>query len=224
MLRKTLTSILTTFTVFTLALSPALAQSTVDDPIGPQPQLNPTQQTEQESTPNQDVTDSDIVDAQNPDLSDPFEITLSVGRQSAWTGRVPITITFVPKIDSTRTAIEWDAPPALNLEQDYENYFPATQGVAYSREVSIDPSSPGRFTITANIIDWGYGRNVSSSENITIVIDDDLLISPQDPNYMLFVGAKYLVYTVGLIILLAASAVAVKITLRRLKVWLEPPV
>lgn len=155
--------------------------------------------------------------------TDPFDISLNVGRQSAWTGKVPIEVEFTPRFNSSRTQVAWDAPSSLEIDKRYDDYFPAAEGETIVVKANVKPSSSGTYTLTVTIIDWGYGRNVSSSEDVTLTFDEDLVSQPEAANYTLFVFIRYGVIIILLASLLVGLYIGGKRSIGPIKQWLQPP-
>jgi hypothetical protein len=183
---------------------------TTDEPISPDGNL----QEDDTDVP----SDSDV-----GGVTSPFTIKLVVGTQSPWTKKVPIDVVFTPTEDSSRTEVSWDAPLGITVEKNYDDYFESLKGQVYSKRAQISASQPGTYTIVANVTNWGYGTNVTTSEEITLTFGDDLIVTPPTPGYSNAVIIKYTVILIFLLIILILSVFGIKKGLKFLKKWLQPP-
>lgn len=156
-------------------------------------------------------------------ILDPFQVRLTAGVQSAWTGRIPLTIEITPRINAQRTEVSWDAGFGVSIVDRFEDFFAIPQGQTVVKKAYIVPSSPGSYTVTVNVTDWGYGRNYSSSDSLIIALDDSLTVTPRPAAYSGAVLIKYIVIGVVSIGLLVAAVFLSKKFIRWMKVWLKPP-
>lgn len=152
-----------------------------------------------------------------------FEIRITVGTQSPWNKRVPLILTVIPNLDSERTEVSWDVPFGVEIIDGNKNFFSASKGKSFERKVYLLPSKSGRYTITANVTNWGYGSNYTSSENITLTFGQDLVTEPETANYT---TASIIRYT--MILLFAGGGIigiyfGFKKFKKPIKAWFKPP-
>ncbi len=153
-----------------------------------------------------------------------FKLELKRGVQSPITKKIPFTVYITPKMDSPKTQITWNIPTSFKLEQKHEEYVSLKKDQTYSFSASAKPEQKGTYDITVNVISWQYNTNKSNSAYYNITLDKSLVIQPLDPKYTLLL----LLFVFG--VLVASGALifvlikSLKIIIKKVKVWITPPV
>ncbi|MCB9790585.1 hypothetical protein H6764_01030 [Candidatus Nomurabacteria bacterium] len=174
-------------------------------------------ETDNPTAPNQEATQEPVI----PSMV--FDIKIDVGTQSPWNKKVPVTLTITPNLDSNRTEVSWDVPYGVEIVDKNQNFFSAGKGEAFKRKAYVFPGKPGTYTITANVTNWGYGSNYTSSENITLTFGTNLVTDPETSSYTI---ASIIRYTVILLIfasIIAGTYFGFRKFKQPIKAWFKPP-
>ncbi|WKZ31055.1 MAG: hypothetical protein QY318_04420 [Candidatus Dojkabacteria bacterium] len=155
--------------------------------------------------------------------TEPYEIDLSFGTQSPWTKKLPLIVKIKPNVDSTRTEVALDAPLGLGYKKNFNDYFAVKEGQVYEKTITLYPENPGTYTVTVNVVDWGYSTNRSSSQNFKITFGEDLVTEPKTANYDNMNILRYIINLSLLVLLGVAAFFGGKRLLKFLKQWLQPP-
>lgn len=166
----------------------------------------------------------DTTTDENGKILDPFFVDISVGPQSPWNGKVPLTVTIRSKIDASRTEVTWEYGYGVSIDDtEYKNFFPLPKDTETTVTGYLKPAQSGPYTITVNVTDWGYGRNYSSTDTVRIDIDENLLVTPSHPNRVMLVIIRVIVLILLAIVFLVIIYFLGKKFLTWLKIWLKPP-
>jgi hypothetical protein len=152
-----------------------------------------------------------------------YDIEVSVGTQSAWTNKVPITVRFKPAIDSLKTDVSWDAPIGVKITNKYDNYFATTAGQVYTVTADLTPQKSGTYDIAVNVTAWNTDANYTNTERFTITFDNSLVITPLQPGYAFSIALRIFLYVVAAGIIIFLLIIGLKKGLLELKQWLKPP-
>lgn len=163
-------------------------------------------------------------ESETEDLSNPFDLEISLDTQSPWNKSLPIIIKIRPNIDTTRTNVTWDVPLGIEIKDSHsKDYLAIPSGETYSYTVTLKPIQSGTYTISATATDWGYGENVASTVSKSITFGDNLVTSPQTINYTTSVGIMYAIIILGILALGIVGYFVGRKALGSLKEWLKPP-
>ncbi|MDD3474972.1 MAG: hypothetical protein PHP08_03710 [Candidatus Dojkabacteria bacterium] len=152
-----------------------------------------------------------------------FNLSISKGLQSAWDKSITYTVTITPQIDSEETQILWDAPTAIDITPRHSEFVDLTRGETYTFNAKVRPERSGSYEISVNVISWQHDTNYTNSVSDIITFDSNLLVSPQDPNYIYAILVKYLIIFVFVGLLTWGVIFFSKKGLKSLKKWLTPP-
>lgn len=156
------------------------------------------------------------------EIESPYELSLEIGTQSAWSKEVPVYLNITPLVNSSRTEIRWDSGFGIEFDPQYQNMFALDKGETGRYRVNVIPRKDGSYVITASVTNWGYGRNYTSSKRIDLVFDENLITEPRTSGYTFSLVLKYLTYLLILVVLLVGGFFLAKYGLTWLKQWLKP--
>lgn len=154
---------------------------------------------------------------------EPYDIDISFGTQSPWSKKLPVIIKIKPNVDSSRTEIALDSALGVGYRENFNDFFAVKAGQVYEKSVTLFPENPGRYTITVNVIDWGYSTNRSSSVNFQVTFGEDLVTEPKTANYDNMNILRYIINIVILLLVMVGVFFGGKKGLMFLKKWLQPP-
>ncbi len=147
----------------------------------------------------EDVTDTVFV---------AFTVENYVGAQSAVSGKIPVYVYIVPKLDAFRAVLKWDVPHGLATEGELETWFAMQNGVGQQFTLYVTPEQAGSYTISAEIVAYGFDENYVDSTTINVEIDNTLRAVPISDAYqrqvlLLSLGKVFIVIValVGLFVL-----------------------
>ncbi len=165
-------------------------------------------------------TDNEVEDSTTIKREDLVEVDLEP--QSVWNNKIPVVIRLKAPVSANDVQVVWDVPDGLIVEPLYNNYFSLEKGQVTTVKANLIPESPGKYTIAVNVIYWAE-TNYSSSDKMSLEIDQDLLVTPQSSGYKFNVMIKKGLIGLGIVVILAVLAILFKILLASLKEWLKPP-
>lgn len=153
-----------------------------------------------------------------------FDIYISRGGQSAFTGNITYTVQITPHIDSLRTQIQWDVPIALKVRPKHKEFISMQKGVTYTLKASVKPEKAGVYSLTLSAISWQHDTNYTNSASDELTFNKSLILQPVSQSYVIGNIVKYLT-----VFLLAGGAVfaIIKIVKKyspKARKWLTPPV
>lgn len=154
---------------------------------------------------------------------DYFDVQLSLETQSPWTKSIPIAVKFRSNITADKVEISWDSPDGVEVARTHPQFISVKEGEVYTYRAKIKPDRPGTYTIAGNIVNWEVDTNYSSSANITLTIDDNLVVQPNTPGYS---GAAMLRSVIIVLLVLGSLFglyVLAKLSFKKLIEWLKPP-
>jgi hypothetical protein len=153
----------------------------------------------------------------------PFEVSVDFGTQSPWSHKIPVTIKIVPNIDSKRTEVRFALPNIMKVDQKYDNFFYATRGEEYILHADLIPDGAGVVSGSINVIDWDYGYNYGTSYEISMLVDENMILVPQTDAYKKAVQDRNMLI-IGSVIIFLGILVFVLIKLfNRIKQYLTLP-
>jgi hypothetical protein len=152
-----------------------------------------------------------------------FTIELFTDTQSPWTKNIPITLKFRANRDSEKTGITWDSPTGVRIIEKHPQFVSVTKGEVYTYSAVATPESPGTYNIAVNVTAWEVKTNYTSSSNITLKFDENLVRDPAGPDYGTAELIKNIILVLLGIVVLGAATYGVKLGFGRLKEWLKPP-
>jgi hypothetical protein len=152
-----------------------------------------------------------------------FTIELFTDTQSPWTRNVPITLKFRANRDSEKTGITWDSPAGVRIVEKHPQFVSVTKGEVYTYNAVASPETAGTYNIAVNVTAWEVKTNYTSSTNITLKFDENLVRDPAGPDYGTAVLIRNVVLALVAIVVLGAAAYGAKLGFGRLKEWLKPP-
>jgi hypothetical protein len=152
-----------------------------------------------------------------------YDIEITVGTQSAWTNKVPVTVKFKPSIDSLKTDVSWDAPIGVKVENNYTNYFATKAGQVYTVTSDLVPSKSGSFDIAVNVTAWNTDANYSNSQHFTIDFNSSLIVTPLQSGYTVGIAIKIFLIIVGIGVAGFLLYIGTKKGIKLLQAWLKPP-
>ncbi|MBI2356859.1 hypothetical protein HYV12_02295 [Candidatus Dojkabacteria bacterium] len=162
--------------------------------------------------------------AQDPvTTGDYFDVELSTETQSAWSKSVPIIIKFRSNITAKKVEISWDTPKGVEVRERHPQFISVTKGEVYTYKASLKPSAQGTYTISGNITNWEVDTNYTSSDELTLSFDEELVTIPETPGYsgaVLVKGAIVVLLWLGGFTGLFFLG---KYAFKRLTEWLKPP-
>ena len=151
-----------------------------------------------------------------------FDVEYEVGRQSVWTGSIPLNIYITPSSDYKRVEMTFNNNTMIDVQYSGPEFFPVTKGETYHVQAKILPKEAGTHQITINAIAWEYNTNYTSSEPMKIQIDENQQIVPQTQAYKILNVLKYILIIVIVIALVAAGYFAINKNMTKIKKWFEP--
>lgn len=227
MRRITIERLVAVMMIAQLAVNPVFAQkdgepdSSIDNPAYTNDDSNI-------SAPDSD--DGDVTDSQSDEivsvdgvLQNPFDVSISLGTQSPWSKKVPLYVSITPRIDATRTQITWETRYGLDFKYNYDDFFPMSKGVTQVFTAYVVPDEPGAYNLSVNVTDWGYGKNFTSTDNISITFGEDLITAPETQDYHQAVIIRYAILFFGALAFVVLLVFLGKFGLKWLKEWLKPP-
>lgn len=125
-----------------------------------------------------------------------IEVELEVGTQSVLDKSVPLTVKFRTNFDSDNVEISWDEPHGIKIEDGKSKFVALKANEAYVYETKMSPEIAGDYNITANITAWQFNTNYTSSDTKTVVFDNNLILSPQSPEYVTMNIIKYVIVVI----------------------------
>lgn len=152
-----------------------------------------------------------------------YDIEVTVGTQSAWNNKVPITIKFKPTIDSLKTDVSWDIPIGVKIENNFKNYFPTKAGEVYTVQSYLIPEKAGAYDLAVTITAWNTESNYSNSQQVRIEFNKSLIVTPLQPGYTMGIGLKIFIIIAGAGIAGYLLIIGLKKGSKMLLNWLKPP-
>ncbi len=151
-----------------------------------------------------------------------FTVEYELGRQSVWTNSIPIDIFITPDSDFKRVEINFSYGTITEVSYRGPQFFPVQEGQTYHVKARVHPKEKGTHHITINAIAWEYNTNYTSSNSVSIPIDEKLQIIPQSQTYKVLNVLKYIFIILVVVgIGFGVYFLAIKNS-DKIKQWLEP--
>lgn len=150
-----------------------------------------------------------------------FTIETAVGTQSVLNGKIPVYLYVKPRIDSSKTQLEWNVPRGLEAVSSTDIWFEMEEDVGRTFTLYVSPQVEGYYKIIVNVTAWRFDTNYVDSEEVEIDIDSNLIVTPQTEEYK----RNSVFLTVGIIVAAAAGVVGgycmVKLLKKKFKKWMS---
>ena len=161
--------------------------------------------------------EEDSNDAQRQGM---FEVVSEIGTQKVFGGAIPLTIHILPKIDSSKAEVLWDVPRGLTTGDETDRWFTMVEDSPRSFTIDVLPSKSGRYVVVVDVTAWRYDTNYVASVEFDFVIDNDLHVTPAQPEYV----RNRTIYSIGMIVGGALAAgllvIGVKFGIRKYRSWM----
>lgn len=151
-----------------------------------------------------------------------FRVEHEIGRQSVWTGSIPIDVYITPYTDFDKVEITFDHSNMLESSYRGPQFFPVNAGQTYKVQGRISPVESGAHHITVNAIAWEYNTNYTSSSSTNITIDENLQMVPQTQTFKILNVLKIIFIVLSVIGIIAGIYLLIIKNLDKIKDWLEP--
>ena len=186
--------------------------------------------TYEESLEQKNITVMPEEESQDTDSSlsitnnDYFQLEIIRKAQSPFNKKIPFEIVITPKIDSPKTQIIWSTPSVFTVEKEHSEFVSLQKDNTYTYTAKLKPNKEGTYNISVNVVSWQFNSNKSASVEYNITINKSLTVQPIDSMYVV----TLLLFVLGI---LGVSALAVylimkaiKVLIKKAKIWLTPPI
>ena len=186
--------------------------------------------TYEESLEQKNITVMPEEESQDTDSSlsitnnDYFQLEIIRKAQSPFNKKIPFEIVITPKIDSPKTQIIWSTPSVFTVEKEHSEFVSLQKDNTYTYTAKLKPNKEGTYNISVNVVSWQFNSNKSASVEYNITINKSLAVQPKDSMYVV----TLLLFVLGI---LGVSALAVyliikaiKVLIKKAKIWLTPPI
>ncbi len=168
-------------------------------------------------------TETDYENSDEYGIINPFDIKIKIGTQNPLTKRIPLIVTVTPNIDTERVEITWDSRYGLDFSNSFAQYLKLEKDLPYEFKSTLIPEEPGSYTLTVNVTEWSYGKNYTSSEDVSLTLSENLVATPPTEGY----GIAQLIMLLGLlvafVVFIFLLIILGKKAMAWLKDWLKPP-
>lgn len=151
-----------------------------------------------------------------------FQLDYDIGRQSVWTGALPLNIYITPLSEFKRVEITFSHGGMTEVKYNGPQFFAVQPEQTYKVQGHIFPKEKGIHHITINAIAWEYDTNYTSATTTSIEIDENLQIVPQTQEYKILNVLKYLLIVLFIVGLGVGAFFIGKKNTTKIKKWLEP--
>jgi len=152
-----------------------------------------------------------------------FDITIERTGQSAWSKAVTYTVYVIPKVDSAKTQIFWDAPTSVEISHKHDEFIDMYKGETYTLKAKAKAINEGSYEISVNLIAWQYDTNYTNSVSDIVTFDENLIVIPKEQNYTYSLILKYVIILIASGSVVWGIVILGKKGLKALKKWLTPP-
>ncbi len=182
------------------------------------------QQPEVNDSSNEEEAVIENISEGNPSASSQyFEIELIRGTQNPITKKIPLKVVITPKINSSKTQILWSVPTVFSVLKNHSEFVSLNRDQTYTFTASLEPKKTGQYSISVNVISWQTDSNKSNSANTSININESLVVTPIETMYIVYIILFVLLVLGGIAILLFLLLKAIKILVKKAKIWFTPP-
>jgi len=148
-----------------------------------------------------------------------ISVKADIQTQQVFTKKIPIKVTFTPKVDGRSCYINIISPSQVEMTKA-QYWIDFEKDESSSKTIYIKPSTSGTFDIRINVIVYGYDINYGDSTSVRITVNEDLIVEESISAYRL----NMLVYTgVLLVVVVAVIIIMIKFgkqLLSKAKKWL----
>lgn len=151
-----------------------------------------------------------------------FNVEYTVGRQSVWTGAIPIDIYIEPLSNFRRVEVSFDHSSMVDMSYSGPQFFPVEAGETYKVRARIHPKEPGIHHITVNAIAWEHDTNYTTSFSKNVEVDERLQIIPQTQAFKILNFLKIVLIILVIIGTIAGIYFLIMKNMDKIKNWFEP--
>jgi len=182
--------------------------------------------TKEKSTDDLDILDEEekVVDTKSDILTEYFDMRISVGGQSAFSGDVTLVLEITPYMDSPKTQVLWDTPNALVVKARHKEFINMQKGVTYTLKASVSPQRAGVYPVTVSATSWQHDTNYTNSTKGELAFNSSLILQPTSQSYIIGNIVKYVGIFLIVGILIFAGIKIVKKYTPKAKKWFTPPI
>lgn len=164
-----------------------------------------------------------IIENTSETSSQYFEIDLIRGTQNPITKKIPLKVIIKPKINSSKTQILWSVPTVFTVSKNHPEFVSLNRDQTYTYTASLEPKKAGQYSLSVNVISWQTDSNKSNSANTSININNSLVVTPIETMYVIYIVLFVLLVLGGIAISIFLLSKAVKILVKKTKIWFTPP-
>lgn len=164
-----------------------------------------------------------IIENTSETSSQYFEIDLIRGTQNPITKKIPLKVVITPKINSSKTQILWSVPTVFTVSKNHPEFVSLNRDQTYTYTASLEPKKAGQYSLSVNVISWQTDSNKSNSANTSININNSLVVTPIETMYVIYIVLFVLLVLGGIAISIFLLSKAVKILVKKAKIWFTPP-
>ena len=169
------------------------------------------------------ISGTSLVKAQDSATTNPVQAEYSVGTQSVWNGKIPVTVKFRTTMNSDYVDVTWDTPYGVDVSSNKTKFLNVVANQTYVYTGYITPSKAGEYSLSFNVIAWQYNTNYTTSSAINLKISNKLLVDPLPANYTAMMVLKYAIFVIGGGLLVFALYIVIKKFSKIFVKWLRPP-
>lgn len=164
--------------------------------------------------------DGSTTDDTQEDSTGILTLETNMATQSVVSGKIPLTITVISAVDSSKAAVTWDLPRGLTAYGEKQTWFRMEADVPYSFTVEIEPQKSGTYSIVVDVTAWRYDTNYVTSGEFEFEIDEQLHVTPAPEEYTRNLMIFRVGVTAGVVVGIIAVVFLVKFGIKRFKTWM----
>jgi len=126
-----------------------------------------------------------------------IDVESSLGSQSVWNNKIPLTVKFRTNFDSDHIEITWDTPSGIDVSSTQAKFLKVVAGQTYTYVGYVTPINAGSYSISSNVTAWQFDTNYTASSDVTLKIGSNLHIDPLPADYIGMSVLKYAIFAIG---------------------------